>query len=82
MFNVNFYKFSDYKVKNTQFFTGKPLTNRLICQIVGPLYLFIFYTGTSLHGGVTRDFSKVIIPNYFLTYLLADKQTERPPTSV
>ena len=44
-----------------------------ICQIVGLFYLFIFYAGTSLHGGVKRDNENVLVPNFFLTYLLSKK---------
>ena len=44
-----------------------------ICQLLGLFYMFVFYSGTSLHGGVKRDNENVMIPNFFLTYLLCNK---------
>lgn len=42
-------------------------------QIIGLAYILLFYAGTSLHGGVRRDNQNVLIPNFFLTYLLSNK---------
>ena len=44
-----------------------------MCQIVGLFYMFLFYSGTSLHGGVKGDNEVVMVPNFFLTYLLCNK---------
>ena len=41
------------------------------------LLLFLFYSGTSLHGGIfleqQRHEKGILFPNFFLTYLLATK---------
>ena len=53
---------------------GNLLVSRFVCQFVGLFYLFFFYSGTSLHGGVRKDHHNVMVPNFFLTYLLSNKE--------
>ena len=52
--------------------------SRLICQFVGMFYIFLLYSGTSLHGGVVYETDRlndgVLMPNFFLSYLLAKKE--------
>ena len=59
---------------HSSLFLGDVVASRLISQFVGMFYMFMFYSGTSLHGGVVRDNENVMIPNFFLTYLLCNKE--------
>ena len=56
-------------------FSENLFIGRLICQIAGLFYMFLFYSGTSLHGGIKKDNEAVMVPNFFLTYLLCNKVT-------
>ena len=53
--------------------SGNLLVSRLMCQIIGLFYMFLFYSGTSLHGGIKGDTEVTMVPNFFLTYLLCNK---------
>ena len=59
-------------------FSENVLASRLICQILGVFLLMFFYTGSSLHGGTPLESRRmeegILIPNFFLTYLLANKK--------
>ena len=52
--------------------------SRLVCQFVGMFYIFLLYSGTSLHGGIVFETDRlkdgVLLPNFFLSYLLAVKE--------
>jgi hypothetical protein len=41
-------------------------------------YILLLYSGTSLHGGVVHETNRlkegVMLPNFFLSYLLATKE--------
>ena len=56
-------------------FSENLFIGRLICQIAGLFYMFLLYSGTSLHGGIKKDNENVMVPNFFLTYLLCNKVT-------
>ena len=64
-----------WNVIEAYFMTGEKekIIGQTICQCVGLFYMFVFYAGTSLHGGVRRDDESVMAPNFFLTYLLCNK---------
>jgi len=62
-----------WNVLDAFFMPENLLISRLICQIVGLFYMFLLYSGTSLHGGIRQDNENVMVPNFFLTYLLCNK---------
>jgi hypothetical protein len=55
------------------YFTDNMTADLFICQFVGLFYMFLFYAGTSLHGGVVMDNEDVMMSHFFLTYLLSTK---------
>ena len=69
----------DVNINQHFHFTGEEHenANRLICQFYSLLLLFMLYCGTSLQGGIAlerrRYDSGILIPDFFLTYLLAIK---------
>jgi len=72
-------------VLDTYFIPGDKMMAHLICQFYGIFLLFMLYCGTSLHGGVLLERQRykygILIPNFFLTYLLATKvESEQPCT--
>ena len=76
--------FSDLTL-NCELFSGDKMMAHLICQFYGIFLLFMLYCGTSLHGGVLLERQRykygILIPNFFLTYLLATKvESEQPCT--
>ena len=57
--------------------------SRSVCQFIGFLYILLLYSGTSLHGGIVQETKRtqegVLLPNFFLTYLLATKLVKNKP---
>ena len=62
-----------WNLTDIYFIPKNPLASRFVSQLVGMMYLFLFYSGSSLHGGVVKDNQNVMVPNFFLTYLLRNK---------
>ena len=56
---------------------GHEKVNRAVLQFYSLLLMFLLYCGTSLNGGVAferkRYSNGILIPDFFLTYLLATK---------
>ena len=63
-----------WNLTDLYFIADNPVASRFVSQLMGLMYLFLFYSGTSLHGGVVRDNQTVMVPNFFLTYLLSNKE--------
>ena len=63
---------------NPELFSDHVDMSRLVCQFVGMFYIFLLYSGTSLHGGIVFETDRlkdgVLLPNFFLSYLLAVKE--------
>ena len=70
-----------YKARSILFFSiiigGHEKVNRAVLQFYSLLLMFLLYCGTSLNGGVAlerkRYLNGILIPDFFLTYLLATK---------
>ena len=69
--------FFAFKSRINLFYLEYVHMSRTVCQFIGFLYILLLYSGTSLHGGIVQETKRtkegVLLPNFFLTYLLATK---------